>query len=74
MTYTLTYDEGQTSTETFETLDEALDRAADLAIEGEVIQSLRGPGGAIEHDLIDVWMYRKLDATIPNPAPRERHP
>ena len=52
--------------ETAETLDEILDRAADLAIEGVVIKSLVGPEGSYAHDLIDAHMYRKLDAADPN--------
>lgn len=66
MTYTLTYEGG---TETFQTLDESLDRAADLAIDGVVIDSLVGPEGIYSHDLIDVWMYRKLDNADPNVDP-----
>jgi hypothetical protein len=64
--YSLTYEDG---IETFETLDEALDRASDLAIAGTVIHSLRGPEGTFAHDLIDVWMYKKLDAADTNVDP-----
>lgn len=63
MTYTLTHDDG---TEEFESLDEALDRAAELAIAATVIDSLVGPEGAFAHDLIDTRMYQKLDAADPN--------
>jgi hypothetical protein len=55
--------------EAFETLDEALDRAADLAIQGTVINSLVGPEGIFAHDLIDARMYQKLDAADPNVDP-----
>lgn len=64
--YTLTYEGG---IETAETLDEILDRAADLAIEGTVIDSLVGPEGIFSHDLIDAWMYKKLDIADPNVDP-----
>lgn len=63
MTYTLTHDDG---IEEFESLDEALDRAAELAIAATVIDSLVGPEGIYAHDLIDARMYQKLDAADPN--------
>lgn len=72
MTYTITHEGG---TDTTETLDEALDHAADLAIAGIVIESLVGPEGSFPHDLIDARMYQKLDAADPNvdtaTSPRE---
>lgn len=62
-TYTLVHEaEGQPVTETTESLDEALDRAADLAIAGMVIISVDGPEGPVAHDLVDEWVYRKLAA------------
>lgn len=66
MTYTLTYDGG---VEEYDTLDEALDRAADIAIEMNVVHSLEGPEGVYAHDLIDARMYQKLDAADPNVDP-----
>lgn len=63
MTYTVTHDDG---TEEFESLEDALDRAARLAIDGVVIDSLIGPEGIYPHDLIDARMYQKLDAADPN--------
>jgi len=61
--YTVTYEGGA---ETFSTLDEALNRAADVAIAGLVVHSLEGPEGSFAHDLIDARMYQKLDAADPN--------
>lgn len=66
MTYTVTYEGG---VETVEALEDALDRAADLAIAGIVIYSLEGPEGLYAHDLIDARMYQKLDAADPNVDP-----
>jgi hypothetical protein len=66
MTYTLTHEDGA---ETFDSLDEALHRAADIAIAGTVIESLVGPEGIFAHDLIDARMYQKLDAADPNVDP-----
>lgn len=73
MTYTVTHEDG---TEEFESLEEALDRAAKLAIDGKVIDSLVGPEGIYAHDLIDARMYQKLDTADPNvdsAMPREDH-
>ena len=66
MPYTLLYEPEDSDLETVENIegfDAALHRAADLAIGGAVIISLRDEGGQmVEHDLIDEFMYRKLDA------------
>jgi hypothetical protein len=73
MSYTVGYEiDGGIATETFETLDEALDRASDRGLEGILVDSVVGPEGSYSLELVDVWKYRKLDTADPDADPTLR--